>query len=119
MKNRLVLIVVVVLFIAVVPAFGEITGNDVLNSCQTAVRFVDNDGGPTGEQFDSGWCVGWVNAALELTKLHNEWATLIQEKPALLQFCVGVPGIPVIQAVRVVVKYLKETPNNFTKMGWV
>jgi len=116
-KNWLAPIAVVFLFMAVVPAFGEIRGNDVLDSCQIAVRNFDDNGGPAGERFDAGWCSGWVNGALELTKLHNERTTLIKEKPTLLQFCVGVPGIPVIQAMRIVVKYLKEHPEQLHEDG--
>jgi len=114
MKGWLVLIVAAS-FAAALPVFGEvtggkITGNDVLDRCQTAVRFADNDGAPVGEHLDAGWCFGWIAGTLELTKLHNEWTTFIKQKPTLLQFCLPRP-IPVIQAVRVVVKYLKEHPE--------
>jgi hypothetical protein len=89
----------------------------VLNSCQAAIRFSDNNGGPAGEQFDSGWCIGWVTGALQLSKLHNEWINLSKQKSALLQFCLPDSGIPVIQAVRVVVKYLKEHPEQLHDDG--
>ncbi|HYY70175.1 MAG TPA: Rap1a/Tai family immunity protein [Terriglobales bacterium] len=120
MKRRLVLIVAA-LFAAVLPAFGEITagkitGNDVLDRCQTAVRFADNDGAPVGEHLDAGWCFCWVTGTLELTKLHNDWTTFIKQKPTLLQFCLS-HSIPVIQAVRVVVKYLKEHPEQLHEDG--
>lgn len=93
------------------------TGNNVLKDCQTAVRFADNNGAPVSEHFHSGWCVGWISAALELTKLHNVWTDFIGQKPALLQFCLPVSGIPVIQAVRIVVKYLKEHPEQLHEDG--
>jgi hypothetical protein len=99
------------------PAFGETTGNDVLNSCQTAIRYVDNNGEFTSEHFDSGWCVGWIAGALQLTKLHNEWTGLTKQKPTLVQFCVPDPGIPVIQAARVVVKYMKAHPEQLHEDG--
>jgi Rap1a immunity proteins len=111
------LLAVSILFF-VVPAFGETTGNDVLDKCQTALRFADNNGAPAGEHFDSGWCFGWVGGALELTKLHNEERMILTEKkPTLLQFCLPDSGIPVIQAVRVVVKYLKEHPAQLHEDG--
>jgi hypothetical protein len=99
------------------PAFAETTGNDVLTKCQAAVRLFDNNGGPSGEQYDSGWCIGWVTGALQLTRMHNDWATFVKQKPSLLQFCVPNPGIPVIQAVRIVVKYLKEHPEQLHDDG--
>jgi hypothetical protein len=43
-----------------------------------------------------------MGGTLQLSKLHNE-------RP--LQFCVPDSGIPAIQAIRVVVKYLKEHPE--------
>jgi len=70
---RTSILLVVALLGAGVSASGETTGNDVLKDCQIAVRYFDNNGGLTSELFDSGWCVGWVSSALELTKMHNEW----------------------------------------------
>jgi len=96
---------------------AETTGNDVLKHCQTAIRFSDNNGAPTGEHFESGWCIGWVNSVLQLTKLHNEWTDFTKQKPTLLQFCVPTSGIPIIQAVRIVVKYLKDHPEQLHEDG--
>ena len=115
--KRCILLLVITFLVAGVSAFAETTGNDVLNSCQTAVRLFDNSGGPSAEHFDGGWCFGWVKGALELTKLHNEWTGFVKQKPTLLQFCVPDSGIPVVQAVRVVVKYLKEHPEQLHEDG--
>jgi hypothetical protein len=82
------LLVVVALFVAAIPALAEPTGNEVLVTCQTAIRFIDNNGGPAGEHFDSGWCIGRVTSALQLTKARNERTTLFKSKPTTLQFCV-------------------------------
>jgi hypothetical protein len=109
--------IVVLVFISARPALGEITGNDVLDRCQTSVRLYDNNGAPVGEHLNAGWCSGWVSGTLELTKLHNEWTGFVKEKPTLLQFCVPDSGIPVIQAMRVVVKYLKEHPEQLHEDG--
>ena len=116
MKSSL-FVVVTVLFVTALPMLAETTGNEVLSNCQAAVQFSDNNGAPVGEHFDSGWCIGWVTGALQFTKLNNEWTTLIKEKPTPLQFCVAASGVPVIQAVRVVVKYLKEHPEQLTEDG--
>jgi Rap1a immunity proteins len=108
---------VLLLLAACMSASAESTGNDVLKSCQAAVRFADNDGAPVSEHFDSGWCFGWVSGALEITKLHNEWTDFTGQKPTLLQFCLPESGIPVIQAVRIVVQYLKEHPEQLHEDG--
>jgi len=113
---RISILLAIALF-AAIPASAETTGNDVLKDCQTAIRFADNNGAPTSELFDSGWCIGWVSSALELTKLHNEWTDFTKQKPTMMQFCLPASGVPVIQAVRVVVKYLKEHPEQLHEDG--
>lgn len=92
-------------------ALASPTGNDVLNKCQTAVRWFDNNGAPVSELMDVGWCQGWVRAALDLTRSYNDWTDSAKQKPTVLQFCLPESGIPVIQAIRVVVKYLQEHPD--------
>lgn len=114
-KFSLALAVVVVLAVG---ALGqEPTGNDVLKNCQTAARWLDNSGAPVSELTDVGWCEGWVRATLELTRLHNEWTDFTKQKPTLLQFCLPDSGIPLIQAIRVVVKYLNEHPEKLHEDG--
>jgi len=114
MTQARLLAVSTLLFASVVPAFGKTTGDDVLDSCQTAIQAYDSGG---GLHFAYGWCTGWVAAATALTKLHNESAGFTEKKPSLLQFCAPDPDIPVIQAVRVVVKYLKEHPEQLHEDG--
>jgi hypothetical protein len=115
-RKWFLLVSIFLIVVAVIPAF-DASGNGVLAKCQTAIQFVDNNGAPVGEHFDSGWCIGWVAGALQLSKLHNDWATFIGEKPALLQFCLPDSGIPAIQAARVVVKYLKEHTEQLHEDG--
>lgn len=109
--------VVILLLISALPAFAGTTGNDVLDKCQTALRLYENNGGPDNEHFDGGWCFGWVSGASELTKLHNEWTSFVKEKPTLLQFCLPDSGVPLVQEVRVVVKYLKDHPEQLHEDG--
>jgi len=58
-----------------------------------------------------------VSGALQLTKLNNEWTTFTKQKPTPLQFCIPDSGIPVIQAARIIVKYLKEHPEQLHEDG--
>jgi hypothetical protein len=104
-------------FISVLPAFAETTGNDVLERCQTALHLYDNNTATGGEHMDAGWCSGWVGGTLELSMLHNEWTGFVKEKPTILHFCVPGSGVPVIQGIRVVVKYLKEHPEQLHQDG--
>ncbi|MGH9513422.1 MAG: Rap1a/Tai family immunity protein [Terriglobales bacterium] len=115
--KKWILLISAVLLTSTSAAFADSTGNDVLDRCQTAVRLFDNNGAPVGEHYDGGWCFGWVSGALQVTKLQNEWTDFTKQKPTLLQFCVPDPGIPAIQAVRIVVKYLKERPEQLHEDG--
>jgi hypothetical protein len=109
---RTAALLVFVLITAGIPASAETTGNDVLKDCQSAVRFLDNNGAPTSELYDSGWCVGWLSSVLELTEIQKQWGELSDQKPQKpLQFCLPASGIPAIQAARIIVKYLKDHPE--------
>jgi hypothetical protein len=70
--KRWLLNVSVLLIITAIPTFGDTAGNDVLNSCQAALRFYDNNGAPAGEHFDPGWCIGWVAGTLQLRALSTD-----------------------------------------------
>ena len=112
------LMLAVILGLAI-PSVGQAlaSGNDVLDKCQAAIRWFDNNGSPAKELIDVGWCEGWVGGALELTKLHNEWTDFTKQKPTLLQFCLPDSGVPLIQAIRVVTKYLKDNPEKLHEDG--
>jgi len=115
-KNSVVA-VFLLLLATVVPSVAESRGNEVLDKCQTSLRFYENNGAPPGEHFDAGWCIGWINSALELNHLNAEWLDMTKVKSGLIQFCTPVDGIPVIQAVRIVVKYLKNHPEQLHENG--
>jgi Rap1a immunity proteins len=42
--------------------------------------------------------------------LHHEWGEFVKEKPGLMQFCTP-DGVTVIQAVRILINYLSEHPD--------
>jgi hypothetical protein len=104
------------LFIATA-AHGETTGNTVLDKCQKTIHFYENDGGLVKDQFDEGWCIGWVDSALSLDGLNEQWREVTKARPSLMEFCAPTDGIPVIQGVRVVVKYLTDHPEQLHLNG--
>jgi hypothetical protein len=108
---------VALFFLCAGTAFGQTTGNEVLNSCQITLRYFDNNGGPVNEHYDAGWCSGWVTSVLELNRVTREWSDFTKAKPSLFQFCVPQGGIPAIQAVRIIVKYLKGHPEQLHENG--
>ncbi len=69
------------------------------------------------DQFDEGWCIGWVDSALSLDGLNEQWRDVTKARPDLLEFCSPTEGIPVIQGVRVVVRYLTDHPEQLHLNG--
>ena len=92
-------------------ARAENTGNNLLESCQKAVRFFDNNGGPSDDVFQAGWCFGWVSSILEHSQMSIQWRGVTKSDDTFLEFCLPTEGIPVIQGVRVLVKYLQDHPE--------
>jgi hypothetical protein len=96
---------------AVSAAHAQTTGDTVLHRCQKTIHLYENNGGPVKDQFDEGWCVGWVDSALGVEELHAQWREVTGAKPGILDFCLPEKGVPVIQGVQVVVKYLTDHPQ--------
>lgn len=113
---RSLLCVLCILFIASA-AHGEATGNNVLDRCQKAIHFYENDGGLAKDQFDEGWCTGWIDSALSLDGLNEQWRSVTKVRPGVLDFCLPTEGIQIIEAMRVVVKYLSDHPQQLHLNG--
>lgn len=107
----------VFIVMAAINSSGEVTGNQVLDDCQKSIRIFDNNGGPIGEHFADGWCIGWISSVLAFTQIANEWSDFTKTKPALTQFCLPKDGIPVIQGVRIVLRYLNAHPEQLHENG--
>ncbi len=112
-------LLVAFLTLCALPAFAGPDGNQILDKCQTTIRLYDNNQeGSAQENLDSGWCIGWVGSIVELNHMHLDTSE-ISGKPDLFQFCPPKQGLSGIQAIRVVVKFLQEHPEELHRRGVV
>jgi len=93
----------------------DVDGNQLLEYCNVSVQFLDSGGFKNDAQSSkSAWCMGYVAAFLEL----SETALVMDETAGhkdMRRFYPCFPeetGITTGQAVRVIVKYLKDHPEH-------
>ncbi|MFI5107810.1 MAG: Rap1a/Tai family immunity protein [Terriglobales bacterium] len=85
----------------------DVDGNLLLESCNSAVQFMDNGAFSSGTQSSqSTWCLGYVTGVLQSLDFVGKSAGKEGRK---LYPCLA--GVTSAQAVRVIVKYLKENPE--------
>jgi len=83
------------------PMVAMADGNELLSGCQKIINAQDTQKWLSpDDSYVGGNCLGVVRTV----------ASLGRELPADLQSCTP-PGIPTTQAVRVIVKWLKENPS--------
>ena len=87
-------------------------GNDLMRHCQKAVTFLDTDNYDADNDIDIGWCVGYVHS---FTKLNVYYKAFDIPVP----ICFPESGIKNRQAVRVLVKYLQDHPENLHKYDMI
>jgi len=81
-------------------------GNRLLMQCASAVAYLDSgENGVLTNPFDAGVCLGTMNGLLGLHQIYTQ----ALGKQTL--FCLPDGGLTVGQAVRIVVKHLREHPE--------
>src|SRR5260370_21756411 len=119
MKRSLFSLAAFLLFCAS-PLYAGADGNEILKKCQQAIRqYDDQPSNPSlGDSLDAGWCLGWVGSVIEMNYLHRDFADKTHPISAdMFYFCAPVGGFTAIQAVRIIVKYLKEHPEDLHHNG--
>ncbi len=114
MKSFFFLLAAFLLFCAS-PVCAGPDGNQLLKKCQQAIRqYDDQPSNPSpGDSLDAGWCIGWVGSVIEMNYLHRDFAAKSHPISAdKFYFCAPGEGLTAIQAIRVIVKYLKEHPED-------
>jgi hypothetical protein len=79
-------------------------GNNLLHSCQTVIRLMDNEKVSAGDSMDAGQCFGMVEAVRGVLFIYD------QQIPQNLRVCIPAGGINNGQAARIVSKYLHDNP---------
>jgi hypothetical protein len=115
------LFVLAILFFCASSVFAGPDGSQVLRACQQTLQHFDeqqaSDPNPLGT-LDSGWCLGWVTAVIEMNNLKE--GTADKDHPLradMFHFCAPPSGLTAIQAIRIVVKYLKDHPKDLQHAG--
>ncbi|PYY69967.1 hypothetical protein CRX42_13760 [Pseudomonas jessenii] len=81
-------------------------GNDLLKSCQAAVRMMDTDNLPPNDSFEVGQCFGIVEGVRGVLFIYED------KIPESLRVCLPKGGINNGQAARIVSKYLHDNPKD-------
>ncbi|VVN89191.1 Rap1a/Tai family immunity protein [Pseudomonas fluorescens] len=79
-------------------------GNKLLQECQDGINAMD--GGTAKNAVGVGHCVGVLQATMDTLDLSHELTKLPK------YVCMPEGGIPMIQSMRIVVKYLKANPES-------
>lgn len=79
-------------------------GNELLQACQSAVRYIDSDG-KDGDAYKAGYCFGVINGVSSLQGLTN------QSLPKQARTCLPAQEVSVLQAARIAVKFMTANPE--------
>lgn len=96
---RLLLLLLLILMSPIVKA----DGNRLLNSCQSAEKFLDND--DTRDGVGAGFCIGLIQGVRSSMQIFND---VLEPK---YHTCWPNGGIDNGQAIRVVLKFLRSNPE--------
>jgi hypothetical protein len=85
----------------------DVDGNQLLESCTSSVQSLDNGSFSSATQLrQASWCAGYVTGVMQALDLARKLSDRQDQKnyPCLA-------GIASEQAIRVIVKYLRENPE--------
>lgn len=106
---------VIVFFLMCVPSVADTTGRDLLEKCQALENAIDNSAQASASDLAAGiFCQGYVSGITDLLDVVAINASKRDADPKRAIDTIGVcpdNAITVEEAIRVVVKWLKENPN--------
>lgn len=94
----------------------SIDGNYLLAKCPSAVKSFDHEKLDVAEGVNAAYCIGYVSGVLDMDALWLGFDKKAANKNLSMHICSpGGEGVAIGQAVRVVVKWLKDNPE---KLHW-
>ncbi len=87
-------------------------GSELLRSCGAAVRLADGAKLQAEDDARAVWCIGYVSGMLDALAVMN-W------KGGSARVCLPANGLENNQAIRIIVKYLREHPEQLHESGRV
>ena len=105
------LIAIAATYLAFCPtvALADEDGNELLAQCNVVLQLLDGGRMQPEDALGAGQCLGFMQATKDLNRLYQ----IRDQRNAL--FCVPKDGINNGQATRIVVKYLRDHPEDLHK----
>lgn len=101
---------ILVLTLLVLPGLASATGNTLLKQCSDLITMLETQKMPD-DSFDIGMCGGYLKGIRETNGLHRVLAKQVGIKQTTVLFCIP-QEVSIEQLARVVVKFMKENPEN-------
>lgn len=94
-------------FVPRIHASGLVDGNQLLKQCQVVINREAGQAVSADEKDDSLLCLAYIEGVLDTQGATNDL------HPELKSFRYCIPDdVPIVQSVRIIVKFLKEHPKN-------
>jgi hypothetical protein len=113
MKLQLLCVITLFSYVCVAQDAKGVDGNHLLDYCTAAVQFMDSGRFDNDRQASQNlWCTGYVTGVMQGLDLARK---LSDKKDQKIYPCLA--GIASKQAIRVIVKYLRENPEKLQERG--
>jgi Rap1a immunity proteins len=105
--------VILTILMLLIPSWCHADGNTLLKQCGLLVSFMDGGKPDVASSGDLMFCAGFMQGIMNMNRLYQR----VLKSDA--QFCLPEGGIPNGQAARIVVKYLREFPEELHRNEFV
>lgn len=92
-------------------ASAQVEGSEILRGCGATVKQADGVRVTDREAIESIWCTGYISGITDGLRIAPE---LLGQRPF---FCMPQKGVSNDQIIRVIVKYLRENPEQLHQSG--
>ncbi|MBZ5689256.1 MAG: hypothetical protein LAP86_29990 [Acidobacteriia bacterium] len=113
MKLQLLFVITLCSYVCVAQEAKDLDGNHLLDNCTAAVQFMDSGKFDNDTQASqTSWCTGYVTGVLQGLDLARG---LTDKEYRKVYPCLT--GVAAKQAIRVIVKYLRDNPEKLQERG--
>jgi Rap1a immunity proteins len=117
MRFRLLLLVATLSACSSARALTKVTGLTLLHDCRVTVRSIDDPARLTeSEQSASDSCISYIQGLMDANEFWHGVDRL--NHSATKHYCIE-RDTSLEQVIRILVKYLEETPKELNENGWV
>ena len=105
--------VILIIFMLLIPAWCYADGNELLKRCDSLVSYTDSESSDISPSGEMMFCVGFMQG---ITNTNLLYQTILKSDA---QFCLPEWGISNSQAARIVVKHLRDYPEELHRNEFV